>query len=614
MKKAKFSLVFFLLTMVSYSQDRLSESLFWITTDSLGEWVNHGREGINYKIKTEGTDYAEINHQRVKKIIPGDYLEILDSLDYSQWSVFLVFKPKDKTEHNLWQITQKEEVLQKLSTSKIYKDQQESGYNSDSIITPMIVTYFQHERDKEKYQGNLSLLSEASQFNGEIAEFIVYDRVINSEERQQIETYLSLKYAISLASNVDYVGSQGETLWEKKPQQVYGKEVYGFGRSDAFAFEQYKSSPLAKGALSIELVGNETSKWADGEYLLWSSNNESLTFEEKEEQLTFLNRNWEIKQTAKQALAKLKFESSSWPTIEEGNSLWLVHEPSEDDTNLTFHKLSASSKGFHESAPLEIDTDQSGSDKIMVAFGSSLLTRSARSSPICASPQSGGLNLKIFGGQTPYAVILTKDNQVQQQTTQTNELDFDGLAAGLYEVEVTDLLGETSQTTVQLNHSDGPELKLATTYHLDPMGQLRIPIPRADEVVYKWYKDGDEIHRGKDYPIKQPGNYQLAATSSNGCENKARFEVLKSKVAEQKNLIVYPNPVGVSQDFSLRYDFTTPRDIQVALYDVDGKLMLKEKYVAEKYGHINLKINKLGVYILQVKAEDIEDSFKIIVK
>lgn len=101
-------------------------------------------------------------------------------------------------------------------------------------------------------------------FDGDIAEIIIYDRDITASERAQIESYLAIKYGVTLGSNDaywdtpsntsspfgyggtsnDYIASDGSTLWNGAANAGFGYNVFGIARDDDSNLLQTKSKSV----------------------------------------------------------------------------------------------------------------------------------------------------------------------------------------------------------------------------------------------------------------------------------------------------------------------------------------------------------------------------------
>ncbi|MCM3714708.1 S-layer homology domain-containing protein [Alkalihalobacillus oceani] len=93
-------------------------------------------------------------------------------------------------------------------------------------------------------------------FDGSISEVILFNRVLEDEERQQVNSYLALKYGLTLPD--DYVASDGSTtMWTKNENVGYGHRITGIGRDDASGLVQKQSQSQETGALVTVALGDE---------------------------------------------------------------------------------------------------------------------------------------------------------------------------------------------------------------------------------------------------------------------------------------------------------------------------------------------------------------------
>ncbi len=95
-------------------------------------------------------------------------------------------------------------------------------------------------------------------FNGKIAEMIVYNNsaATTATQRQQIESYLALKYGLTLnlAAPVDYLASDGTTkMWDVTLNNGYNNHITGIGRDSVSALLQKQSVSADAGYVTIAL-------------------------------------------------------------------------------------------------------------------------------------------------------------------------------------------------------------------------------------------------------------------------------------------------------------------------------------------------------------------------
>ncbi len=138
--------------------------------------------------------------------------------------------------------------------------------------------------DSTRFGGGLTQSSGAG-FNGQIMELAYFaGNALNSADRQQLESYMGVKYAISLPS--DYLAGDGSIVWDASLNSSHGNAVTGIGYQLSAALNQKQSGSSASGRLvSIGLdtivssnAANSASYNSDQSYLLWGHNDGPLSF------------------------------------------------------------------------------------------------------------------------------------------------------------------------------------------------------------------------------------------------------------------------------------------------------------------------------------------------
>lgn len=105
--------------------------------------------------------------------------------------------------------------------------------------------------------------SGVEQWDGNISEVIMYDRVVTAAERQQINSYLALKYGFSLDQSMpqSYLASDNVIMWNKDAPgaNVYNNGLFGIGRDDAAGLSQVKSlGQTETNMITVEAEGEGT--------------------------------------------------------------------------------------------------------------------------------------------------------------------------------------------------------------------------------------------------------------------------------------------------------------------------------------------------------------------
>jgi len=95
-------------------------------------------------------------------------------------------------------------------------------------------------------------------WHGDIAEVIAYDAVQIATDRNKIESYLAIKYGITLDQTVvtNYVDSNDNIFWDGTTNAAYNQSIAGIGRDDESGLEQKQSRSVDTDA--ILTIGNVT--------------------------------------------------------------------------------------------------------------------------------------------------------------------------------------------------------------------------------------------------------------------------------------------------------------------------------------------------------------------
>ena len=125
----------------------------------------------------------------------------------------------------------------------------------------------------------------AGSLNGRVAEIFTFAERVPDADRQKIESYLAIKYGITLGSSneaqKDYINSFGTSVWDVSANSGFNYHVAGIGRDSISDLNQKQSKTLnTSNEVTVGLNGlfstnssnvNEFNK--DGDFLVWGSNN-----------------------------------------------------------------------------------------------------------------------------------------------------------------------------------------------------------------------------------------------------------------------------------------------------------------------------------------------------
>ncbi|MEI9943345.1 MAG: LamG-like jellyroll fold domain-containing protein [Chitinophagaceae bacterium] len=132
-----------------------------------------------------------------------------------------------------------------------------------------------------------------SAFNGLLPEVIEYNRKLSATERQQVNTYLAIRYGITLdqTSAYDYLASDGTTtMWKASDNGVYKNNIAGIGRDDIGSLHQKQSRSInTAGSGNLIAVANGTTLAVSNDantdsvdnnksFLTWGDNAGAVTY------------------------------------------------------------------------------------------------------------------------------------------------------------------------------------------------------------------------------------------------------------------------------------------------------------------------------------------------
>jgi Secretion system C-terminal sorting domain len=132
-----------------------------------------------------------------------------------------------------------------------------------------------------RFGGALPLTGTAPEL---VSEFILFEKILNEREIARTETYLALKYGITLEKN--YVNTKGETLWNRQEDKLFSNNIAGVGRDDASTLYQKQGAScntpnqLVIGINTITALNSQnTARINNGDFLVWGDNALPFSFD-----------------------------------------------------------------------------------------------------------------------------------------------------------------------------------------------------------------------------------------------------------------------------------------------------------------------------------------------
>jgi hypothetical protein len=217
-------------------------------------------------------------------------------------TIFTVYQnPVAAEEKRVWEMSgdwgdmllSTQQVLSKSRKTNIVFAKNKSGSYQPDQPEAVINTYLSRRGVSEGTEnsepkenlirfGDSNPAGSASTSAGLISEFMLYEKILNEEDIARIETYLALKYGITLEKN--YLNARGKTVWNREKDKFYSNHIAGIARDDLSTLYQKQSTSynnsehLIIGVNKIVQSNSENNgEINNGDYLVWGDNGQPFT-------------------------------------------------------------------------------------------------------------------------------------------------------------------------------------------------------------------------------------------------------------------------------------------------------------------------------------------------
>lgn len=123
--------------------------------------------------------------------------------------------------------------------------------------------------------------------DGRVAEIITLSRRTTDIERSNIQSYLAVKYGITLGTNgisKNYTNSDGNLIWDATQNAGFNFDIAGIGRDDISRLNQKQSKSvnpntvltIGLGDIATTNTANTNTFATDKSYLIWGSNGQNM--------------------------------------------------------------------------------------------------------------------------------------------------------------------------------------------------------------------------------------------------------------------------------------------------------------------------------------------------
>lgn len=381
-------------------------------------------------------------------------------------------------------------------------------------------------------------------FSGLFPELISYPFQLSYNERNRIESYLALKYGITLSPQTTYRNSKNLVFWYKKNNDLFPNRIFGIGKDSISSLNQLQaeSAHLKKYLIASvgELLDTNLEKQQDtiipdNHFIVFGDTGGNGFNPINEQGVRTFQRKWLAQVTGEEASdipIYLQLDVTD-PVLSEyltaGYNLWLLrdsfisnNEVSDFESEYVIYYepdyIDAEIAIFKN---IYFDTDNNIFDQFTFGIGPDMIVQ------VQVTGCDGDdleVNVVITGGTAPYDITVTPPAiygfPYNYNNITENIYEIDTYGSGTYTVEVWDDTVNYVEIEFELDPWDiwvdlGPDQNLSES---EPTILLEADTGVSDpNATYQWYKDGELLvllpPNTYEYLVSEPGEYKVVVTT-----------------------------------------------------------------------------------------------------
>jgi hypothetical protein len=491
----------------------------------------------------------------------------------------------------------------------------------------------------------------ALNFVGQIPEFIVYRKALNDKEKWRVESYLALKYGITLQLLVSYFSSRNEEIWKKANNTNFNNRIIGIGRDSNSSLYQRQSTSIHDPASSLILTrGNilltdnypttqVSNEIVDQNFILMGDNNgvQTINLTDPTDVINgihFMKRRWLVQKNGSYAhllSTSLRYKPNPAITLANNEAFWLLVDRDATNTtvsnfsgtNVDYYPITTFPSNYAEFKNLNWGNDNQTFNQFTFGVGPRMIVQALPQAMLC-NAVSAPVVFNILGGSPSFTVVITGTTTTGSSFNNTslpssNHNFTYNIPTGHYQIFVTDSTGFTASKAFEVSATPGIALNLGPDINLIQGQQISLNPGlnvTATNVNYKWYRNGTLIANtslgGGLIVVGMAGTYKCVITNlNNGCTIEDTVVVTIVQVVTKASSLVTPNPsTGL---FKVMVVLPEVSEVSFTLYDVSGKLLSTKSQGGQYEYEQAFELNQAGVYFVKVQAADYSTTHKIII-
>ncbi|MDT0294910.1 T9SS type A sorting domain-containing protein [Mesonia ostreae] len=394
------------------------------------------------------------------------------------------------------------------------------------------------------------------QFNGLLPEFVSYDRMLTDNERNRIESYLGLKYGITLNRTRDYKNSKNKIFWDKVNNELFKNNIFGLGRDDISGLNQLQAESahrrdyLVAGVTQILETNQklqERVRIENNNFIVFGDTGKKDISSPNELGLRLMKKVWLAQTTGRKAWEefpikfKLFLNEEFQPYLQDIKAgklvVWMLHDKFTDNSyvsdfdngNIEYYKpvdldfLSNGKAYAHFNKETFFDPDRSFFDQFTFAVGPEIIIQVRYKKWQCKD-KCFDIEIIVKGGSPDYSVELIDEVgnpiQVEFSHIENDEFIYNAKVCGpqKYSVGVDDSNGATSSYSFLVEERNYT-LDLGSDQSLNAQ-QTEVTIDAGQgiddpDATYQWFYNGVQIYHSESIlVVDEIGEYCVIVTTS----------------------------------------------------------------------------------------------------
>lgn len=625
---------FVLIILMNSPFEVSSQESFFLKRGSLGlKTIQASFESLNSEsIKLNSNNYY-LNYRTFNKNNFSLSDSLIDLERYNQMALFIVYKSIDSVPKNIVTLT---DTIGRVSFGNNLINDEQSNKSLALDASNGVIVCYELNSYETKFKRSLSLkeyLKDMITPVQQILEIIILPYLPNNQERNIIESYLSIKYGISLIPGTSYFSSKSEMIWDGKSSS-YQSRVTGIGFDYSTGLDQRQSQnsswpQLAIGYDSIYSFNFQNKVLITGlHYCVFGDNGKDFEFKtDIENGIKVLKRDWRLQLTGnviRQESYHVKLSNFN-EALSIDSSVWLVVT---DSTNMQVdsenkHIVSRYYKGIFNTGSIDFnlvsfgrDLDSNSTSYFTFIQTGKFAAIASFDSRSCACPHMADLYIKTLGGKAPFTYEVIGPYFSHRVISNESEMIVNQVLPGEYVISVVDSLGERFSITKMLQFQNSnldvylPEM----IYFEQGLGVELIPVflgVPPNLYQSQWYNGDNYISNDWNLYVNDPGKYSLILTNQSGCKYLLATTVSKPIADFNECIKLFPNPVRIGQLFELDLSGTGQGNCDVYIIDSYGRII--KHLLTQSSEVLYSKLFNPGFYVIKVETSESSYQIKLVV-